>query len=392
MKRGNKSKINALKSIIIALLILNIVVVCSLENQNVIRHSWSELKAGQTAVFSVSNKNFAITKYYTNLQMDLTTSQAVLKRFEEPPPSTTTLLGTYQYFELLTTFTTDFITVQTVEFRVTKDWLTQNNFEAKQIKFFEFNIGWQELDIVSIGADQLYWYYKTTINNQGYFAIGTNQEPITVQESIDNQEIVDQNTQESKDQSQQDIVVSDVEVANQTSNISEFNILKTSFVALAIILSISLAVLLYSKRTIIIINPVAERLFSKVEKEQYLNLKDGVTIKSVFELVKALKTIGDDTFEAHVNRKGNDFRNWVRQTFENDVLAGKMSNNRYEMINVIEQTINNYKKENIVMLDSFIDEELASKVPDIKIKKELLSAGWDQSVIDAELEKEKNRS
>jgi transcription-repair coupling factor (superfamily II helicase) len=66
---------------------------------------------------------------------------------------------------------------------------------------------------------------------------------------------------------------------------------------------------------------VKRDLNEEVKPNLYFNLADGRIIKSVPELLDALKNMEDWVFKHHVNSKKNDFSNWVRDVYKDKKLA-----------------------------------------------------------------------
>ncbi len=60
--------------------------------------------------------------------------------------------------------------------------------------------------------------------------------------------------------------------------------------------------------------------------KEYFYLSDGRFLTNTNDLISALKTMSDDTFMHHVSDQRNDFASWLRDVFENEALAKKISN------------------------------------------------------------------
>ena len=62
-------------------------------------------------------------------------------------------------------------------------------------------------------------------------------------------------------------------------------------------------------------------------------LLDGRQLRSVQELIDALETMSDETFEHHVNEMRNDFSNWLDDVFKEPSIAEeiKVINNQIEL-------------------------------------------------------------
>jgi mannitol/fructose-specific phosphotransferase system IIA component (Ntr-type) len=87
---------------------------------------------------------------------------------------------------------------------------------------------------------------------------------------------------------------------------------------------------------------VMKDLKSKTKKhlppKKYFWLSNGIVIKSLYELLDALKAMEQELFEEHVNKEKNDFSNWVMHTLKNKNLAEKLekAKTRKEMVDILE--------------------------------------------------------
>jgi len=59
--------------------------------------------------------------------------------------------------------------------------------------------------------------------------------------------------------------------------------------------------------------------------EHYFYLNNGITLKSIAELINQLDTMDQKIFNFHVHKKNNDFANWVRDVFGEKQLAKRMA-------------------------------------------------------------------
>jgi hypothetical protein len=90
-----------------------------------------------------------------------------------------------------------------------------------------------------------------------------------------------------------------------------------------------------------------KNLNEEVKPGLYFNLADGRTIKSVSELVDALKNMEEWVFEHHVSSQRNDFSNWIRDVYQDKKLATavKKAKKRKTAIKKLEKVLKkNFKK------------------------------------------------
>ncbi|MFW6025908.1 MAG: hypothetical protein ACOCRX_06150 [Candidatus Woesearchaeota archaeon] len=65
----------------------------------------------------------------------------------------------------------------------------------------------------------------------------------------------------------------------------------------------------------------------RIRKYKRFELCNGRQIKTVYDLVKALKDMDDDVFNHHVTDDRNDFYNWVNEVFFRDDKLAKLIKN-----------------------------------------------------------------
>lgn len=62
-------------------------------------------------------------------------------------------------------------------------------------------------------------------------------------------------------------------------------------------------------------------LLENVAEEKAFYINDGRRIRNLCELVEALDNMKEVTFKFHVNKKKNDFSEWIRHVIEDEKLA-----------------------------------------------------------------------
>jgi hypothetical protein len=66
---------------------------------------------------------------------------------------------------------------------------------------------------------------------------------------------------------------------------------------------------------------IMSKALGEAPEKYHFVLHDGRRIKSLYELVDELETMSDETFRRYANEMRNDFANWVRDVFDEKVLA-----------------------------------------------------------------------
>ena len=69
----------------------------------------------------------------------------------------------------------------------------------------------------------------------------------------------------------------------------------------------------------------AKKHFSDTSSHHYFHVANGIVIKNLYGLDAALDIMSDDTFAHHVNADKNDFATWIRDVFQDDVLASAVA-------------------------------------------------------------------
>jgi len=58
-----------------------------------------------------------------------------------------------------------------------------------------------------------------------------------------------------------------------------------------------------------------------IESDKKFFVEDGRVLGNMYELMESLKDMDEETFEHHVNKERNDFKNWVRDVIGDKALA-----------------------------------------------------------------------
>lgn len=69
----------------------------------------------------------------------------------------------------------------------------------------------------------------------------------------------------------------------------------------------------------------AEEILSDVHQDHYFIVRDGSTIKNLYELHTKVTNMDEETFRDHVNGQKNDFSNWILDIHKDNKLAKVLS-------------------------------------------------------------------
>ena len=89
----------------------------------------------------------------------------------------------------------------------------------------------------------------------------------------------------------------------------------------------------------------AEQMLSDISPKKVFVLKKGGTIKSIGQLLEALKNMDDETFNFHVNNQKNDFSNWIRDVIQDADLAKSIlkHNKKKDVQEIVDKRIKRLK-------------------------------------------------
>ena len=66
------------------------------------------------------------------------------------------------------------------------------------------------------------------------------------------------------------------------------------------------------------------KIIGKVKEENAFKLENGQSLRSLSELVLSLKNMDETSFTNHVNNEKNDFANWIRFSFDDELLSTRL--------------------------------------------------------------------
>ncbi len=126
----------------------------------------------------------------------------------------------------------------------------------------------------------------------------------------------------------------------------------------------------FSKRKeLFSLNFIKGRKSREVKPEDHLWLNNGVVIKSVVDLVVAIRSMDNKTFRSHVNKNKNDFAEWVRYIIKDDLFADMVTSAKSKKGFVVK--MNEYINQNPSLKRLLADEEeKISREPVVKAGKE----------------------
>ena len=91
---------------------------------------------------------------------------------------------------------------------------------------------------------------------------------------------------------------------------------------------------------------VEKKLLSTAPEQHHFFVADGTRIGNLPQLVGALETMHEDTYNFHANSERNDFSNWVKDIIGDNKLANDLlsSRGRDSAVKKIRSRLNSLKK------------------------------------------------
>jgi len=145
------------------------------------QETWSSINTGETATVEVANGAIGVTD--VSFTVDETTYGAWVKvaSVDQLPSSVSSFSGTsYKTVQITENNVAEVLQgMVTVEFKVTKTWLSDNSLTASQVALFRYADGaWGELS-TTLGADDgTYVHYSAQTPGFSYFVIGEKGEAV----------------------------------------------------------------------------------------------------------------------------------------------------------------------------------------------------------------------
>ncbi|RJQ15789.1 hypothetical protein C4573_06580 [Candidatus Woesearchaeota archaeon] len=130
-----------------------------------------------------------------------------------------------------------------------------------------------------------------------------------------------------------------------------------------------------------------EQKTEKIQPEHFFYLKNGRPLKSLHDLIDALKTIDDESFRHHVNEHKNDFANWLKDILKHEKLADEIRNKKAkaELLKILEDYEHRIDKS----MTQEKKEMLAAKKEQLKLLQRVKFARQELYTIEADLDKQK---
>jgi len=138
-------------------------------------HGWDVINPESPVTMTINKAEIPITSLTIDVK-NIVTSVEVSVGELTAAPTTDKVLTTdvYKYITIdKTKLTNEDIDSITIQFKVEKSWLTENNVGDDQIVLVRYTDTWAELATEKLSSDATYIYYKATSPGLSYFAITT---------------------------------------------------------------------------------------------------------------------------------------------------------------------------------------------------------------------------
>jgi PGF-pre-PGF domain-containing protein len=134
---------------------------------------WETMDAGEDSTMEINNTNIGFTRLRIRVRNHVQSVTMEVESLGEKPSGVTAPSGNaYQYVNVTPTGLSDSdIESATITFRVTKEWVTQNQIDVSTMALQRWNNGWQSLTTRAAGADSEYYSFEADTSGFSYFVI-----------------------------------------------------------------------------------------------------------------------------------------------------------------------------------------------------------------------------
>ncbi len=167
-----------------------------------VNHKWAKIESNSQGSMSITNNDIGMTKVVFSIKNAvLNPEMKVIKLTDAPEEAGTLAREVYQYLEIVTTnLDNDNIVSAGIDFKVSLDWLKENNLDKSDVKLIRYHDGeWVELDTKVGLTNGIYQYYEAKTPGFSYFsiaAVATAEQAAAEEKLIEEKESVEEITEE----------------------------------------------------------------------------------------------------------------------------------------------------------------------------------------------------
>ncbi len=129
----------------------------------------SSIEAGKPE--SVTFDGLNVHKISIEVDKNVSDVNVMIEKVEKPEEITDALGIVYAYYNITATNLTDVNVTATIEFKVNKSWMTNENVDEATIKLYRYDEGWKVLSTSKINEDDAYVYFSADTHVFSIFAI-----------------------------------------------------------------------------------------------------------------------------------------------------------------------------------------------------------------------------
>jgi len=139
------------------------------------------ISTGEIGIFNFTKSVFGVNEIDVKAKSDITNAQLIMRSYSALPsalsvePIETDKGSTYKYLQISTLggLTNSKIDKATIKFKVTKNWINNNNIDEDKVymKKYAGNNVWTKLTTTKTSSDSVYAYYEAETTGFSYFAI-----------------------------------------------------------------------------------------------------------------------------------------------------------------------------------------------------------------------------
>ncbi|MBI2549290.1 PGF-pre-PGF domain-containing protein [Candidatus Woesearchaeota archaeon] len=136
--------------------------------------AWNKVTVGTETTMTIVDEKIGVRKILFTLNRDVSDVTMDVIAYSDRPTKIPAFAGgtIFQYLEIVTNLVEGDVSSATIDFRVTKAWLSLNNIGYDDVALYRYKGDWTELPTTKASDDATYVYYSATSPGFSYFAIG----------------------------------------------------------------------------------------------------------------------------------------------------------------------------------------------------------------------------
>lgn len=137
--------------------------------------SWTKITPGAATIMKNFDATYGIKQIQITVNNEAQNVQVTVTKYAGKPAdvSVEKTGKVYTYLQIETDNLGEKLNKATLDLKVSKSWLTDNNIDKENVALFKFQDGeWKELTTTYVEEDTSSYYYKADVSSFSYFALG----------------------------------------------------------------------------------------------------------------------------------------------------------------------------------------------------------------------------